>query len=162
MLLGFPHPYIISFFPRYLLIQPEIPRKHHGGRGRKSLPHVVLGSSWSHWAMSLYRIRLGTSFPSTSPGSPLVWMHWPRPVADAHNAHHASWPSTAHLVSSCPDIRSPWFPFLGLGISASPMPHILICCREPKLGGALSQALYKLNRHNIISNLLVSLHVIVG
>lgn len=74
-----------------------------------SLSHVA---SFDHW--------LEVSLPCASPGALLTWMHFPILAADAHRAHHDSWPSTAHQASSCHDSRSLWFPFLALGISASP------------------------------------------
>lgn len=76
------------------------------------------------------------------------------------------------VVTMTPDPALPTWPLpaLTLGLLGSlfwaweflhlPTPHI--DCREPALGGALSQALYKPNTHNTISNLLETLHAIVG
>lgn len=141
--------------------QLGILRKHHGVRGGMSLTHLQSLASHSltepwHFIWSLVRGLFPVCISWRSPAR----IHLLIPAADAHSGHHDSWPSTAHLASSCSDIRPPWFPFLAWEFLHLPTPHI--DCREPALGGALSQALYKPNTHNTISNLLETLHAIVG
>lgn len=99
--------------PLYLLLSPlrsseqqEIARKQHGSRDGRATCAVLP----PHWA--------------TSPHLTIGWWHslgLDASATEAHSAHHGYWPfNIAHLTLCSPDISSPWFPFLKLGISASP------------------------------------------
>lgn len=107
--------------PLYLLLSPlrsseqqEIPRKQHGSRDGRATCTVLP----PHWA--------------TSPHLTVGWSPLPLCVSwhsvgldasatEAHSAHHGPCPfNIARLTLRSPDISSPWFPFLKLGISASP------------------------------------------